>query len=648
MLRVIHGNRRTRSRSHTYDHVGLNVAVSGGEPVACTIIETSAGRVLIQTDEQLPFSESQPKHIEIKEDGRVRISGYWLIQQKRSDSACQIYQLTLPIEDRLQKYSSLLDPEITYRPNRFRLFDLGADEDLKEVSELFTDLSDFPIPIPVSINLNGSATSGHLNFQARRRELSSIDISVDSSTQIEANRKVILQFTFYSIRYILETYATEHDKDFEILSLSVPSDILSVSARRFDRWDCAVHAVLTSGDRKYEGQLNNISPTGTLFCSSSTVDSQLLSNGNLSLLVPGLNPIACYAASHVDTSIGLRFAPRQEQQVRALFNSTVPSPLTLRRPGNYSDFAELYRLVGYAPTSEGELEKWKSQSDDSWRYQDSILDGNTIGAYGSDNSLTISFSSIPISSTMVYGHSLAMKKSLQGIAKFFDVCNHNLSWCELIPKIEFYSGSARLRSKFSTKLHTVFRYHAMPESHSVFHALAVLPSSTPASNESGLTFELVANPHEHVSMPYKKLVENISVPHPLISERHEISSYLIRDQVGNVAGLAVAHSAPPFFTAANILRCVWVFSFDAASVQTLVDAVLTADTFQGHEVDIFLPTPESPPQELAGSYEQEQIFWYFFHKDDFGPVWASINRAGWSALRKYGELSLAHLERFFS
>lgn len=657
-LRLVPGNRRAEQRTPA---LPFDILLSGtiGNAVisSCQVQFEAFGKLALHVHphdsmSSLQVGETIPVILNNSED--CIVSGFWKLVAVRPLETVTNIVIEIPGISCVAALSHYVDPSVLLRPGRFRILRSDSAPDIKDLNRHFTDLVDFSKSVHCSIHKSdGSHIAANFNFEAKRKSLDFLDFSVEAQTQLAPGEEITVEYKFLTVRYLFSTAVAELDPDFGLASVPFPSAILAITARRYDRWKTNISLILSdnSTPQTCAATLAQYSPSGGELTLAEPAP-WIQPGKTLDIQLGNTLHILATVRSCTTESIQVSFSKslNTPEKLRDLFSLTIQKPLLLRKSEMAPLFTKLYTDVGYAPDGPSQIQEWQRLTLRAWDILDSKMPGNTIGALDGDI-LAIAFSAIPLSSLTVYGHSLAMLRTLGAVANFSDVALHNLAWTEFLESVQYYCGSARYRSAFATRLHTVFETHSAPETYRIFHALAVMPGSTPIEINSGsyTCEEVTEQPLDGIPIDQLELIKKISDPHTLISEHHRIRTFSIRSIDSRQVAIAVAHCSPQYFTAANILRCVWLFILNDTVDVDQVHAVARSHEFMRDlEIDIFAPNLEKPPAQLKTPCEQEEIFWYLFHKDEFGPILASINRAAWSILRKYGPEADEYLARMLS
>lgn len=661
-LQLVTGNRRTHNREHArHSQSALFGTINGITIDSCEIQEHSFGRVVLTTNEVELFNllkKAQNVPITLSTKFECHISGTWNIAATRLENDSFIFVLEIPQLSNILPLAGFVDSQVLLRPGRFRVLDSSLENDIRDLSRHFTDLADFSQSITCTVSVESDKPTFKVayDFSAKRKSLEILDLLVldqRNISEFQPGKSITIDYRFMTVRYLFKTTIIEVDRDFNVISIVFPKHIIAITARRFDRWN-------TSLDIQCSAENNTVTTNCTLIEHSpaggviqfETLPNWVKQGSIITLHSKSPSPVnAIVRGVHPKTAhLSFPSSLSEPAALRDLFNLAVKPPLELRNSETWPIFKSIYEAVGYKPDKDISSKNWDNLTESAWDILDSKMPGNTIGARDKDH-LAIAFSAIPLSDQTVYGHSLAMLKTLGAVAHFSEVALHNLAWVEFLESVQFYCGSARLKSGFATRLHTVFETHAAPETYRIFHALAVLPSNS-HDQSPPCDYRCEESTLENLSLgePYKTLVTKISKPHSLISDYHKIKTFKIIDPITNkCAAAAIAHNSPHYFTAANILRCTWLFILEEeADIQQIYLTVKNNDFMKDLEVDIFLPNPSKTPPKLQTESEQEEIFWYIFQKDEFGPILASINKAAWSVLRKYGPEAAEYIARMVS
>lgn len=596
----------------------------------------------------------EPIELSLYCNNRMQISGIWVVSKFRKEGKNAVIKCERREIARARELEGRFDPGFLLKSSGYKFFFLDDLNDLVEIRRHITDLKDFGTPISCRFSSDtGRVFFGNFNFDSNIKALSSLEFSNnEKGLELSTNSVLTVEYVFLSVRYIFRTAVDGLDADFNIISTKIPSCIVALTARNLERWKSSIpiKAKLGSNSKEIDCLVSRISPLG---CEIEISNKELQAGDYLTFSVEGINSeISGQVTTVRKGAIGLAFSSNGNclPGIRALFLQTINPPFILRDVKNYELFYQLYKQVGYAPKEESSYNKWKQETEYAWRIQDEILPGNTIGSL-ENSSLAASFGVIPLSKKVLYGHSIAMLKTVGSIGPFFDICAHNLSWAELIEGVEFYCGSTRRKSNFSTRLHNIFEFHSFPSSHCVYSAVAILPEKQEYIPNSNNNFHemkpIKLDEKTNIPDPIRNLINLISEQELLFEKYHKTSIFgLWNKSSSELEAITVCHKSEPFFTAANILRCVWLFTLkDGVSISSIYQSLQANPSTRELEIDVFNPDLKTfTPPDLQNKYEE--VFWYFFSKDEFGPILASIARACWSVLKKYGQDADVYLKKF--
>ena len=328
----------------------------------------------------------------------------------------------------------------------------------------------------------------------------------------------------------------------------------------------------------------------------------------------------------------------------------LPSNIKIRQKDLYEQLLLLYQEVGYAPLTGDKYSSWKEESIHAWSLQDSVLHGNcTLGVI--NTSAQASLGTLPLSSRVIYGHSLCMVKTLEAANSLFEQLTYSLSWVNFLPDIQYYSGSYRKNSGFTTKLQTMYDLCGSPIDQIVVHTNQVIsPSEEIKLDFQHFILESIQKTHDlKFSFPdrLKKTIELLETPHSSISNIHNIVKYVIRSSDENVpVAILLLSSAPKKFTAADIFRYIWLFKFESISkTEDIVKWILSQSEFRDFPIQLVDSESLQKSPEYNGPFKTVPAFWTFTPKDEIGTQISTMARAVYTILKKYGQSASDSLMR---
>jgi hypothetical protein len=654
-LHLIPGERRVQDRIKSISTgITLHGYVGGLLLIEATCELVEFGRVIIKTrnpiDNNMPDSRNK---IELKSATDLLLNGEWGTKVLRVESDFSFIELSYPNREYFLPLEDFLPTESFFRLDRLKSLWLNNEKDNYEVSSLFTDLSDHMSPISTTIHHGNAQTACSLNFDSKTKEFREIHLNLKDFNKAVPNDNVTITFNFLTIRYMFHTTIKEIDIDFGLFVLNLPSVLVAMTARQYDRRDCNLEVTISNHlGEKSNGTILNISPSGA----EMRVEELMLAFGEeFQIFLPTNSnlTISAKVKGVRNKKVGMEFISPPET-IRKIFNLSVNFPFVLRDSKNQKDFASLYTRVGY-DKKVGDYDRaiythneWQEKTCKIWEAQDSIFPGNNLGVYDG-STLISSFGMLPISEKVAYAHSYAMEKGLASIASCFDALMFNVASTELIPSIRYFLGSGSTESTFTTRLFSAFKACPAPDRQHFLYSLRLSNGKEDTKNLMGSKYLIMEDDDIISTVPeqYKIFFENFNHPHPDLVHIHEVKHFKITDsETEKNIGYVIAHQAPEFMTAANFFRIAWCFLDNETVDLEKVYRTLHANSFiQPLQINFFFPDLLSPKQRLSSNRNQDTIQWALIDKEEMGPVCASIGRTVYAVLKKYGNSAQEYLER---
>lgn len=587
----------------------------------------------------------------IRHNDALFISGKWRVFVSRVTQDGVIIVLEHAFLSQLKLLEDTLDNRHLLRADRLRVLNLESPGDLKEIEHHFTDLSDFPTKVPCRINYGSTTIDASFNFESQSKDLSELNFTITDVPKFTANDSIQVEYTFLTVRYIIVANVLEFDFDFGVLVVKFPSWLTAITSRRYDRREANLSVQLKRvAEAEFAaGALVSCSVAGGTISLSNDYDLQIESE--ILLTVHGLNvTVPAIVKSIRKNVIGFAFHPElaDRRDIQKIYGSTIVEPFVIRTSENYAAFEDLYREVGYGPKTPEQNDDWVEKTRKCWVYQDGQLPGNKLGAT-KNGVLTAAVGLLPMSDTISYGHSVAMVKSLDSIAHYLELAALNMAFTELFDTT-YFMGSAKLTSHFSTRLYTIFEAHARPTSHQLVYSLGVYgPREANMPNVGSYAIEVCSSTEPTVPHRIKDFFNWYSRPHPSFAGVHEIRHFRVVNRgTGIVAAWIVGHSTPEYFTAANIFRIAFVFLGDDASVEQVYSAIQADDFFAELEINFISSDLKTIPSPPVTTRSKKEVFWFIFEKEEMGPVLASVSRAAWAVMRKYGDMPHEYVRKLMA
>lgn len=650
---VIHSGERRSSARQTFRASAFSMLFGGLHLENIELLEFSFGRLAIHLPMGIvipPQLLVEPTTLTVKQDEECIINGVWKLTKERPFKTGKLLCFELPHLEILENYQTRISPEVLLRSSRYKLYQLDHHPDASELNRHITDIKDFPISLPCRlIHAKGSITA---NFDFSSNEKSLSEFHFNTAQELPKGENVFLEYTLFAARYVMLVRVLDYDSDFSLLVTSLPHEVIAVTARRFDRFECDLPATLQNTTQKFQEKAIELSPLGATLTWSS--GQRIVVGDSLQLNLHNLETrsLSCTVARIDANQVYVRFPsdPGAKETIRQLMAFALPKPLVRRSLTNYDAFLRLYQDVGYAPTNAEEFSKWKEESMKTWAIQDQSLIQNCTGVQG-ESQLISSIGTLPISPHVVYGHSLCMIKSAQSASCSFEQLVHSLSWVELLPAITHYGGSYAKTSKFTTRLQVIFEAHARPENQIIAHVLRIFPSNDEYPDEQN-SFYLKFNHHlpvnSQASDQFKFLLHTLSKPHPICEPWHQVECHTLHEN-GRDSPIAIIfdHHAIPYFTAAGVFEYCWIFLLNEnVNSAKVCNYLRNHGKFRKKTLQLVLKDgTQEPPPYVDGNDRTVPAFWTFTPKEDFGPIISSMARAVYAVLQKYGEAGALEMSK---
>jgi len=621
-----------------------------GQTHPCVVAAAADGRVLLEfTTPNADFTAKNSISIEITSGGETIIAGDWFIASQANAQGCSRYTLERPFHSFLTPIQHLLSPTSAWLPSHIAVLYLAVPGGTSSMATHIADLKDSPISTSVTVSGSFGSAIGKFDFSDEIAQMSGFAVNIGAdSFGININAPVIVEYVFCSVRYIFSTTLKEFDSNFGDLILDMPQAIVAVTNRRHWRAKCDVRRDSQVADgQKLSTLITHISPTGALANIRGITDDHL---GKKICLFEGENPaIRGIIAAVQSDVVAISFDTPHRDDIKPmlqLFAATLGESEILRTPENRWMFLDLYRQVGYGPNNEIADSEWALKTTEVWNAQDTELPGNNLGLF-IKGSLEVSFGTLPVSANAVYGHSLAMLKTLDAIGHLFEAMVRSLWWTDLLPGIRYYIGAARHTSRFSTRLFTSIQSHAAAGD-IVFPAMKVFPPPATLSTSSGLrmttcTLDEALVVLNESPLGFRSFYSSMVVPSEWLHELQQASPFLVYDDSGSPIASGLRRRCKLYFTAADILNFDAIFFPYPQSIPWTALISLFAPT--GYPVEIFVPGQMVSRDGLDNGIKSTPKEWYFIPRDDLGPIVASFGRSIYQVIRKYGDAARAYLER---
>jgi hypothetical protein len=241
-----------------------------------------------------------------------------------------------------------------------------------------------------------------------------------------------------------------------------------------------------------------------------------------------------------------------------------------------------------------------------------------------------------------------MIKTAHAVGTLLKQTLHSLAMSELYSHISYYAGSYAKNSRFTPRLHVAFEFNSRPDRQSILHTQQLFPVNAVSfvSNKIEVS-PLAEDDLKYLNPKIRPIFELIRFPHEIISEAVNISGYRI-NLAGNKGARALVLKSESLlhFTAADMLAFTWIFSCtENESLVQLVSGLRSNSLFSDRPFEVINFNGDEKLPQFDTNDTEKPAFFSFTHKDDFGPVLASVYRAFYSLLKKYGADASAEIRR---
>lgn len=634
-LKLIKGERREGAR-HQTNKLDAELSIHGIGTMRCCLTSVEFGKVALHSNEDIHIKLGHYYEIYVIKSNELLVSGKWKVCALRPEKEGATIVFESYNYSSILEYEKLTLPEIFLKFSRYRLFLLKNEADLDLVSRHLTELKDFPVAVECALHIGNVTISGKFDFTSERRELDVIEISLNvDNVKSSVGKDCIVAYEFLGARYLSRAVIVAVDSDFKIASLSLSSTLLTITARQYDRYECDLETRFTFESNSYVARMVDFSVTG---CTLKVLsDIKLPVKGKVILNISTLDiKLSAEIVSLREERVGLRFLKKVDQfsALRKLLLSVLPPEIIARSEANYSQFIELYKKVGYS--SQKDEEGWREKTKNAWRLQDQLLPANATGGLEGTR-LVSSTGTLPMGAHLLYGHSFCMTKTAVAAGTFLKQALNSLAYCELVPGAHFYSGSYAKNSRFTTRLHVAFDQIAHPDRQTIIHAQQLFPSEVKLDRKPIQLKPLEDTDLKFLHPKLLPIFSLLSHPHPLFKDLHTLECFLVSCESDEESrALVIRNITPSNFTAADMFGFTWIFSASGkCDLKKLVFALRSHELFFDKSFEVIgFDGSDNLPEFDVPDYKKP-AFWTFNHKDDFGPIIASMSRSIYSILRKY-------------
>lgn len=309
-----------------------------------------------------------------------------------------------------------------------------------------------------------------------------------------------------------------------------------------------------------------------------------------------------------------------------------------RRQQNYSQFLDLYQRVGYAPEETQARLVWEKRTAKTWRILDEgVLPGTCAGGLGPDGVIVSGWGTLPISPSVVYGHSVCMERTLWGVCTLYLLGLYSIDWANRIDGISHWAGSYPNHSGFTGRFQ---RPHFDIPGQIMVDVVKCLPR---ASEVEGPGTE---NPEpfqetdlDTLSETHRGVFHLLRSTHPMMAKVHKGSTFTVRSKCGKVDAVLLVFDAIPELTAANVLSRVWAFP-GTHVVDILGLAKLLQNSSMNHHKVLHLVMPNGCKSNSLDSATLIPSFWAFCPRESFKLLKMSLASAFEPTIAKYSSVDI--------
>jgi hypothetical protein len=334
-----------------------------------------------------------------------------------------------------------------------------------------------------------------------------------------------------------------------------------------------------------------------------------------------------------------------------LLDKPVESPqryLVQRQCRNYEAFLNLYERIGYAPSLPDELQLWRERSIDTWSYLDSKLPCTYTGGQSVDQ-LASGAGTLPMSPSIVYGHSWCMEKTLDAAFTLYCQALYSLEWMDRFPGASHWAGSYVYGKRFVKLLQREPLTARIPDQLG-FDVLRGKPNSSPHPERIRGADSLIVKESRggetELSSVCRAVFTHLSSAHPAMYGIHSVRQFAVECPLTHrIKAVVLLHEARPELTAINIFSRAWVFpTDDTDSALMLMDMLQKTEMFCNNNLEIVLEQRVSDATALITD-GYAHAFWGFAPRSSLLDLRESFRAAFGELMGKY---SLDELNSLYS
>lgn len=295
-----------------------------------------------------------------------------------------------------------------------------------------------------------------------------------------------------------------------------------------------------------------------------------------------------------------------------LLNRICQTPETFcaaRTTETYNQLLNLYEEVGFGPPPGADRDRWREDSIRAWSIFDNLVPGSTTVGKHKD-ALISSWGTLPISSNLLYTHSVCMVKTLPAAVTLMAQALTSISLFDRIPEMDYLATGYSYESRFTTQFQRPlkFRIPDQIESESLLCSPALRGSSTAAQSVSIAQFKI--EDAVMLTEVHRWLFDSFSKPFPALKALHNIQQLSLRSVSDEgLLALLLVHDGPSFLTAADVHRETLVFPVsDRLAIDQICHALRSTHEFREKALYFFLRPSANSPSEIEGEM-LDRSFW---------------------------------------
>jgi hypothetical protein len=312
-----------------------------------------------------------------------------------------------------------------------------------------------------------------------------------------------------------------------------------------------------------------------------------------------------------------------------------------RSPANYDRFLRLYEQVGYAPADDQERGRWRARSIETWTKLDERLAGTYTGG-GLHDELASAVGTLPISPTIVYGHSFCMIKTLEAGATMYSQALNSLDWMDRISSAEYWAGSYAYGKRFVVLFQRPRNLQISGQIE--LETLRCYPTiSTFDTARANFHCAETTPEHEASLYPNHQLIyRQLTQAHPMLKGLHSVTrATVFCERTERPLAIALVQDSLPEFTAIDMFAAPWIFPLrqTEVSIDELRFRLRGIPKFFSRRLEIVLPSSET---HFAADHGEKLLpaFWAFTPRESIPALRQSLRAAFETLLVRYSDEDL--------